>query len=56
MQRFTTRIPLAWVAFFVAIGFTATLSAQTQTLRIVTYNIEDDIGSFSGRPAFRGQA
>lgn len=48
MQRFATRVLVAWVAFFVAIGCAATLSAQTQTLRIVTYNIEDDIGSFSG--------
>ncbi len=48
MQRVTTRVLLAWVAFCVSIGLPATLLAQTQTLRIVTYNIEDDIGTFSG--------
>jgi PKD repeat protein len=39
----TMRFLLGGVAFLVASGFPAVTTAQTRTLRIVTYNIEDDI-------------
>lgn len=48
MRALRIRVSLTCVAFFLAIGSAATLSAQTRTVRIVTYNVEDDIGTFSG--------
>ena len=41
------RVFLGGMAFLVACGFPAVASAQTKTIRVVTYNIEDDIGGAS---------
>jgi exonuclease III len=38
------------MAFFVACGVPAVASAQTLTVRIVTYNIEDDVGATAPLP------
>jgi PKD repeat protein len=48
MQRKTIiHVVLPWLAFFVACSITAAASAQTRTLRIVTYNIEADTGGYT---------
>jgi PKD repeat protein len=44
MKAVTFRFLAGWVAFFVACGSAVTASAQTRTIRIVSYNIEDDVG------------
>jgi len=43
MKTVTTRIFLGCMAFFVAWGISTPASAQTRTIRVVSYNIEDDI-------------
>ena len=47
MKTVITRVLLGSVAFFVACGITAVASAQTMRIRVVTYNIMDDINGFS---------
>ncbi len=37
------RFLAAWVALFMVCGFAVVASAQTKTIRVVSYNIEDDI-------------
>src|ERR1035437_9597534 len=39
----TMRTLLGSTAFFIACSIPAVASAQTRTIRVVTYNIEDDI-------------
>jgi hypothetical protein len=39
---------LSWIAFLVTSCAATMAAAKSETLRIVTYNIEDDIGTFSG--------
>jgi len=41
------RFMLVCVAFFMACGFPSVTSAQTRTIRVVTYNIMDDISGFT---------
>jgi PKD repeat protein len=50
MKAVATRVLPGCLAFFAACGITAVASAQTETLRIVTYNIEDDVGTTTPLP------
>ena len=43
MKPITFRFFAGWLAFSVVCGFAAHASAQTRTLRIVQYNIQDDV-------------
>ena len=43
MNTFSIRYFSGGIAFLVACGFAAVASAQTRTIRVVSYNIEDDI-------------
>ena len=45
MRTIARRVFLGWVVFLAAYGITAIASAQTRTIRVVTYNIEDDISN-----------
>src|SRR5580704_5998228 len=47
MKAVTVRFLSCWVAFFLGCGFAAVASAQTRTIRVVAYNIMDDIDGFT---------